>query len=41
VKHRTHSLDSLAQITQKDVDLICNNAAPRKMRNDVPMLLTH
>src|SRR4029078_11816654 len=41
VKHCSHGLDSLTQITQKNINLISNHAAPRKMRNDVTMLLAH
>src|ERR1044071_10085632 len=41
VKHCTHGLNSLTQISEEDINFIRNYTPPRKMRNDVSMLLTH
>src|ERR1044072_983050 len=41
VKHRAHGFDPLAQIAQKDIDLIGNHAPTCKVGDHVTMLLTH
>src|SRR5829696_1978495 len=41
MKQLTHRLDPLAQIPQEDIHFVGDRSAPRKMSDDVAMLVAH